>query len=118
MATVLGDVQWNALLKELYPDGLPAEIMMRKHVFLSKVAKDGDAYGDHMVIPVVFDNPAGRSGNIGTLLGSTGPIAPTQSVKFLVTLASDYAATWINELTIRKAAAALRSAHPLAIHDG
>jgi hypothetical protein len=104
MATVLGDVQWNALLKELYPDGLPAEIMMRKHVFLSKVAKDGDAYGDHMVIPVVFDNPAGRSGNIGTLLGTNGPIAPTQSVKFLVTLASDYAATWINELTIRKAA--------------
>lgn len=101
---VLGDVQWGALLKELYPDGLPAEIMMRKHVFLSKVAKDGDAYGDHMVIPVVFDNPAGRSANIGVLLGTNGPIAPTQSKKFLVTLASDYAATWINELTIRKAA--------------
>lgn len=104
MATVLGDVQWNALLKELYPDGLPAEIMMRKHVFLSKVAKDGDAYGEHIVIPVVYDNPAGRSGGIATLLGSNGPIAPTQSAKFLVTLASDYAATWINELTIRKAA--------------
>jgi hypothetical protein len=104
MATVLGDVQWNALLKELYPDGLPAEIMMRKHVLLSKLTKDGDAYGDHMVIPVVFDNPAGRSADIASLLGTNGPIAPTQSVKFLVSLSSDYAATWINELTIRKAA--------------
>ena len=109
MATVLGDIQWNALTKELYPDGLPAEIMMRKHVFLTKVQKDGDAYGDHMTIPVVFDNPAGRSADIGQLLqaaGSygTGLIAPTQSRKFLVYLSSDYAATWINELTIRKAA--------------
>jgi hypothetical protein len=104
MATVLGDVQWDALLKELYPDGLPAEIMMRKHLFMSKVGKDGEAYGEYMVIPVVYDNPAGRSATIADLLGSTGPIGPTKSVKFSVSLASDYAATWINELTIRKAA--------------
>ena len=104
MATVLGDVQWNALLKELYPDGLPAEIMMRKHVLLAKLQKDGDAYGDHMVIPVVYDNPSGRSADIATLLGAGGPIGPTQSKKFLVSLATDYAGTWINELTIRKAA--------------
>ncbi len=68
MATVLADVQWAALLKELYPEGLPAEIMMRKHVLMSKMAKDGDAYGDHMVIPVVYDNPAGRSADIAALL--------------------------------------------------
>lgn len=104
MSTVLGDVQWNALLKELYPDGLPAQIMMRKHVFLSKIKKDGDAYGDHIVVPVVFENPAGRSADITQLLGANGPISPTLSRKFLVFLASDYAATWINELTIRKAA--------------
>jgi hypothetical protein len=104
MATVLGDVQWDALLKELYPDGLPAEIMMRKHVLMSKLQKDGEAYGEYMVIPVVYDNPAGRSADIATLLGSTGPIGPTRSVKFNVSLSSDYAATWINELTMRKAA--------------
>lgn len=103
----LTDVSWNALLKELYPDGLPAQIMMRKHVLLNKMKKDGDAYGDHIVIPVVYDNPAGRSANIGELLGTStagSPIGATQSKKFLVSLASDYAATWINELTIRKAA--------------
>jgi hypothetical protein len=108
MGQTLGDVQWDALLKELYPDGLPAEIMMRKHVLLSKVKKDGDAYGEYMVIPVVYDNPAGRSANVSLLLGgvseSASPIGPTKSVKFLPALASDYAATWINELTIRKAA--------------
>lgn len=104
MATVLADIQWDAFLKELYPDGLPAEIMMRKHVLMSKLKKDGDAYGEYMVIPVVYDNPAGRSADMGSLLGATGPIAPTKSAKFLPSLASDYAATWINELTIRKAA--------------
>jgi hypothetical protein len=104
MATVLGDVQWDALLKELYPGGLPAEIMMRKHVLLTKMQKDGEAYGEYMVIPVVYDNPAGRAGKIEELLANTGPIGPTKSAKFNVSLASDYAATWINELTIRKAA--------------
>lgn len=104
MATVLGDVQWNALLKELYPEGLPAQIMMRKHLLLSKIKKDGDAYGDHIVVPVIYDNPAGRSADMAALLGATGPIGPTQSKKFNVFLASDYAGTWINELTIRKAA--------------
>lgn len=103
MATVLGDIQWAAFLKELYPDGVPAQIMMRKHSLLSKMKKDGDAYGDHMVIPVVVDNPAGRSADIAALLGATGPVGPTQSRKFNVFLASDYAATYINELTIRKA---------------
>lgn len=105
MPTVLGDVQWNALLKELYPDGLPESILQRRHVFMSKVMKDTEAYGDHMVIPVVYDNPSGRSAQISTVLDTAaGPIGPTRSAKFLVFLMSDYAATWINELTIRKAA--------------
>lgn len=104
MATVLGSVQWAAFLKELYPDGLPYDILVRKHPFLSKVPKQGDAYGDHIVVPVTYDLPAGRSADMGILLGATGPIAPTQSAKFNVYLASDYAATWIDELTIRKAA--------------
>lgn len=110
MPTVLSDVPWDAFLKELYPEGVPLEIMMRKHVLLSKLQKDGNAYGEYMVIPVTVDNPAGRSAGIGNLLdpttgaGASSPISPTVSRKFNVSLASDYAATWINELTIRKAA--------------
>lgn len=105
MPTVLAEVQWDAFLKELYPDGLPEQIMMRKHLLLSRLQKDGDAYGEYIVVPVTVDGPAGRSGDIATLLSTTaGPIAPTVSRKFAVTLAKDYAATWIDEITIRKAA--------------
>lgn len=105
MPTVLAAVQWDALLKELYPSGVPEDIMMRSHLLMTKLKKDGEAYGEYMVIPVIVDNPSGRSADIASLLSTTGgPIGPTTSRKFNVTLASDYAATWIDELTIRKAA--------------
>lgn len=105
MPTVLGSIQWDAFLKELYPEGLPQEIMMRKHTFMTKVEKSTDAYGDYMVVPVTVDGPSGRSASIVSLLDATlGPIGPTTSVKFNVSLAQDYGATWIDELTIMKAA--------------
>jgi hypothetical protein len=104
MATVLGDVQWDALLKELYPGDLPAEMLTRKHAFLSMVPKSDDAHGEYIVVPVVYDGPSGRSASIEALLAATGPIGPHKSKKFNVSLVEDYAASWINELTIRKAA--------------
>lgn len=77
--------------------------MARKHPLLSMMPKSGDATGEYIVVPVTYDLPSGRSAAIDQLLGATGPIGPTRSAKFNVTLASDYAATWIDELTIRKA---------------
>lgn len=103
MPTVLGDVQWDALLKELYPSGVPEAMLQRDHTFLSMVNKDTDAYGEYMVIPVVYAGPSGRSADIAALLGSTGPIGPTKSAKFNVSIVEDYGATWINELTMKKA---------------
>jgi hypothetical protein len=103
MATVLGDVQWDALLKELYPSGVPEDMLQRDHTFLSMVSKDTDAYGEYMVIPVVYGGPSGRSADIASLLGSTGPIGPTRSAKFTPSIVEDYGATWINELTMKKA---------------
>jgi hypothetical protein len=103
MATVLGDVQWDALLKELYPSGVPEDMLQRDHTFLSMVSKDTDAYGVYMVIPVVYGGPSGRSADIASLLGSTGPIGPTRSAKFTPSIVEDYGATWINELTMKKA---------------
>src|SRR5688572_20812930 len=103
MATILGDVQWDALLKELYPSGVPEEMLQRGHWFLANVQKDTDAYGEYMVIPVVYSGPAGRSASISELLSSTGPIDATKSRKFTPSLVEDYAATWINELTMLKA---------------
>lgn len=67
MATVLSTVQWDAFLKELYPDGLPFDIMARKHPFLSMVPKQGEAYGEYIVVPVTYDMPSGRSADIASL---------------------------------------------------
>lgn len=103
MATVLGDVQWDALLKELYPSGVPEDMLQRDHTFLSMVSKDTDAYGEYMVIPVVYGGPSGRSADIASLLAATGPIGPTRSAKFTPSIVEDYGATWINELTMKKA---------------
>jgi hypothetical protein len=104
MATVVGDVQFDALLKVLYPPGLPTDMMLRGHPFMSLVPKDDNATGKFMVIPVIYDLPPGRSADIATVLGASGPIGPTSSVDFTVSLASDYAATWLNMLTVYKTA--------------
>jgi hypothetical protein len=103
MGTILGDVQWDALLKELYPSGVPQDMLQRDHTFLSMVSKDTDAYGEYMVIPVVYGGPSGRSASIADLLSATGPIGATKSAKFTPSIVEDYAATWINELTMKKA---------------
>jgi hypothetical protein len=103
MSTVLGDVQWDALLKELYPSGVPEAMLQRDHTFLQMVSKDTEAYGEYMVIPVVYSGPSGRSADIATLLSTNGPIGPTKSAKFNVSIVEDYGATWINELTMKKA---------------
>src|SRR5688572_21164782 len=104
MATVVGDVQWDAMLKELYPQGVPTEMMMRNHPFMSLVPKDDNATGEYMVIPVVYDLPPGRSADIATVLGASGPIGPSKHVKFTPSLVEDYAATWLNMLTVYKTA--------------
>lgn len=102
MATAVGDVQWDALLKELYPDGVPGELMMRNHPFMTMVPKDTNATGEYMVIPVVYDLPPGRSADIATVLGASGPIGASKHVKFTPSLVEDYAATWLNMLTVYK----------------
>lgn len=104
MATVVGDVQWDAMLKELYPDGVPQEMLMRNHAFMTMVPKDDNATGEYMVIPVVYDLPPGRSATIATLLGATGPIGASKHTKFTPSLVEDYAATWLNMLTVYKTA--------------
>lgn len=104
MAVTVGDIQWDALLKELYPEGVPGELMMRSHPFMQLVPKDTDATGEYMVIPVVYDLPPGRAAGISTLLSQAGPIGASKHVKFTPSLVEDYAATWLNMLTVYKTA--------------
>jgi hypothetical protein len=104
MSQVLTATQWDALWKELYPNKAALDALQHKHVFMSKVRKQGEAYGEYIPVPVVYGLPSGRSAKIGTVLGSTNsPIGPTRSARFNVELASDYAGTWIDELTMKKA---------------
>lgn len=100
MATVVSQTQWDAFLRELYPAGSVPELSQRRHPLYSKIAKSDGFVGDYEVCPVFYDVAPGRSADIATLLGSTGPIGPSSGVKFLLTRASDYAATWLNAETI------------------
>jgi hypothetical protein len=92
------------MLKELYPAGLPTDMMLRNHPFMSLVPKDDNATGEYMVIPVIYDLPPGRSADIATVLGASGPAGPSKHTKFLPFLVSDYAATFLNMLTVYKTA--------------
>jgi hypothetical protein len=100
MATVVGTTQWDAFLKELYPDGAVPELSMRKHPFYSMVAKEDGFVGDYEVVPVFYDVAPGRSADIASLLSATGPVGPSSGVKFLLTRAHDYAAIWLDAETI------------------
>lgn len=103
MALTVGDVQVDAYLKELYPDGLPADLMMRKHPFLSLVPKDTDAEGEYIVVPVQIDTNPGRSGTAANAFDETnGPAGVSASTKFICNLKSDFALVMLNMLTVYK----------------
>lgn len=104
MSQVVTTVQIDALLKSLYPPGLPTDMMLRGHPFMSLVNRDDNATGRNIIIPVIYDLPPGRSADIATVLGASGPINSTASLDFTVTLVSDYAATWLDMLTVYKTA--------------
>lgn len=98
----VNDLDLQALFKELYEDGVPYQVMSRKHPFMALVPKDTNATGEYMVIPVMYEVPSGRASSLPTLLSPTGPIGSTKSVEFRPSLVEDYAATWLNMLTVYK----------------
>ena len=105
MSNVVGDVAWDAMLKELYPPGLPQDLMLRNHPFMSLVPKDDNATGEYMVIPVIYDLPPGQSADPAQVFNSTtGPVDSSKHTKFTPKLFEDYAATYLNMLTVYKTA--------------
>lgn len=63
-------------------------MLQRKHAFLTMVKKQGEAYGDKIVVPVKYSLPSGRSARMQTVLSSTNsPIGPTRAARFEVELA-------------------------------
>jgi hypothetical protein len=104
MGTVVTVTELDAVMKELYPDGVPWEIMQAAHPLLAMMQQDSNAYGEYIVVPVHYDLSPGRSANIATLLGADGPIGANKTLKFNVTIVEDYAASWLDSLTLKKMA--------------
>jgi hypothetical protein len=104
MGTVVTVTDLDAVVKELYPDGLPREIMQSGHPLVTMMTKDSNAYGEYIVVPIHYDLSPGRSADIAVLLGADGPIGANKVLKFNVTLVEDYAATWLDSLTLKKMA--------------
>lgn len=100
MATVVDMTQFDAWLKELYPSGVPQDLALKNHVFLSKVRKEGNFVGEQIVWPILYEYPQGRSATIATVLGASGPIGASKGVRMNVTRSKDYAATFIDSETI------------------
>jgi hypothetical protein len=89
---------FDAMLKELYPGKTPENVALRRHPFLSMVPKADDFEGDNLVCPVYYELPAGRSRTFATAQTNA---ATSESIKWNVTQAADYAVILIDALTIR-----------------
>ncbi len=95
---VMGTAGFDAMLKELYPAGVPQNVATKRHPFLSMVRKVDDFEGDNLVIPIFYENPTGRGALFATAQGNA---QPSQSIKWNLTQQSDYAVILIDALTIR-----------------
>jgi hypothetical protein len=94
----LGQTQFDAMLKELYPSGVPQNVAVKRHPFLSMVKKIDDFEGDNLVIPIFYENPTGR----GALFAEAQDNARnSQSIKWNLTQVADYGVVLIDALTIR-----------------
>lgn len=91
----------DALVKELYPTGVPEDLALKKHTLSRKLKKQSGFTGDQMVVPMLYDFPGGRSASIASLLAASGPIGATKQIKMNVTRAKDYAATWLDAEMIK-----------------
>ena len=94
----LGQTEFDAMLKELYPAGVPENVASKAHPFMSMVRKIDDFEGDNLAVPVYFGNPAGRSATFATAQANA---RNSQSIKWNITQAMDYAVILVEAITIR-----------------
>ena len=94
----LGQTEFDAMLKELYPAGVPENVASKAHPFMSMVKKVDDFEGDQLVVPVYYGNPAGRSATFATAQANA---RNSSSVKWNITQAADYAVILVEAITLR-----------------
>lgn len=78
----------QALLKDIYPKGLPYDATYTDYPFLALMPRDESFYGDSMKVPLKYGNNPGRSAAFGTAQSNS---AYTKNVAFFVERAADYA---------------------------
>jgi len=90
--------EFDAMLKELYPAGVPQNVAVKRHPFLSMVKKLDDFEGDALVLPIIYENPGGRS---ATFADAQTYANASRSKKWTLTQIRDYAVVNVDALTIR-----------------
>ena len=97
-ATSLSDL--SPILKTLYPDGVPLNLVYTDHPLYAMMAKDETFYGENMKIPLIYGNPQGRSASFANAQTN---VVGTKSKAFLLTRVSDYAIAQISNEAIEAA---------------
>lgn len=78
----------SALLKDIYPKGLPLDLTYQDYPMLALLPRDKAFFGDSMKIPVKYGNNPGRS---ATFSNAQTNSAYTKNVAFFIERAPDYA---------------------------
>ena len=78
----------QALLKDIYPKGLPLDLTYQDYPMLALLQRDESFFGDSMKVPVKYGNNPGRSAVFATAQANS---AYTKNVAFFIERASDYA---------------------------
>lgn len=74
--------QFDAMMKEIYPDLRIQSLAMKKRPLLQYIPKEDVFYGDTYVVPVLFEDPQGRSADLAVAITNA---ATTKQVKFVLT---------------------------------
>jgi hypothetical protein len=83
------------LLKEVYPDGLPKELVYRNAPLLAILPKDesAESYGKQIHVPIRYGDPQGRS---ASLTKARAGATASKHAAFDVTLVQDYGSCFVD----------------------
>jgi hypothetical protein len=91
-------INMAAVLKTLYPSGVPLDLTYNDHPFLAMVQKDFNFYGENKKVPLKYANSSGRSATFSTAQSNANNV---KTKAFLITRDKDYAVAKIqNELIL------------------
>jgi hypothetical protein len=91
-------VNMAAILKQVYPSGLPKDLTYKDNPFLALVPKETDFYGEYKKVPLKYAPNAGRSATFSTAQTNSSYI---RNAAFLLDRESDYGVAQLsNELIL------------------